>query len=216
MNQGARAAGRRLLPLYRDVDRVVEAAAKAEDASCRRGCAHCCYNLAGVSLLEALPIAEYLLTSDAWKPRLPELLVELARQDRIIEDLGGVNSHNAMRYQELNIPCVFLKKNRDCGIYNLRPMVCRTYVVVTDPIHCSPAHSGDVVGAINFFELSIEFWLHTSLAEAKEVPTTMDSLQRVVLVAMELLQRDKEDFREWLKTHPQIFVDEMVKLKQRV
>lgn len=197
MNEQARAAGRRLLPVYAEVDASTREA--ASKASCRRGCHHCCYNLAGVSLLEAIPIAEYLLTSELWKPKLKELRTELEIQAAIVDSLGGMGNEAAVAWLDRKLPCVFLKKNGECGVYPIRPIVCRTYFVVTPPEGCSPERNGNTVGVIDFYNLVLLFWAQTMTREKEPVPPVLDSLQRAVLLALELLERRKDGFLAWSK-----------------
>lgn len=201
MNNQARAAGRRLLPVYEELDAGVQEGMREASItpSCRRGCNHCCYNLAAVSILEAIPIAEYLLTSDVWKPRLKEIRTELALQAAIIDELGGVGSLAAITWLDRKIPCVFLKKNGECGVYKIRPAVCRTYFVVSPPEDCSSDKNGNQVGVVNVQQAMMSFWSQTLTREMGAVPPAMDSLQHSVIYALELLERGKEGFHEWMK-----------------
>ena len=184
MNADVRRLGRRVLPLYEDID-TIWAPAVATRSSCRRGCHHCCYNLAAVSLEEAIPIAEYILTSDVWKPELPKIRTELARQVTILDGIGGVQAGRAMnetarKWLDKAIPCVFLKKNGDCGVYKVRPVVCRTYYVVSPPADCSPEKE-TTVSVLNAEEVVLCFWADAGIS-------TLESLQGAVLKAMEMLE----------------------------
>jgi Fe-S-cluster containining protein len=174
-------ASRRLLPLYRDIDGW--AAKAAAGASCRRGCHHCCHNLVIVTVTEAIPIAEYLLASAEWRPRLPGLLAELRRQIRIVSELGGSQEdRTAVDWFARKIPCVFLQENGDCGVYPIRPTACRTYFVVSPPADCAPTRPGAQVHYLDASHVLSALWDEMATWGA---PIEVASLPEVLAVALD-------------------------------
>jgi len=73
---------------------------------CRKGCTGCCEPDLSVLTIEATNITRYLLAH-------PELIVELER-------LEAEDPHHGSR-------CSFLKRDGGCGIYPVRPFVCRSH-----------------------------------------------------------------------------------------
>jgi len=206
MNKQALSAGRRVLPLYQAIDVSTKAAADKENATCLRGCAHCCYSLVACSVLEAIPIAEYMLKSALWAPRLTKVKAKLEEEAALVDQLGGLrgpagSTDTSLSYMARKIPCTFLKKNKDCAIYSLRPVACRLYYVVSDPEQCSLDHPGHLVRYIHFDHVASQFWIKSLSNERDYVPPIIDCFQRVLLIALELLQRDRASFERWLEEH---------------
>lgn len=207
MNKAARDAGRRMLPVFKEIDDEVLHQELPQRASCKRGCHSCCYLLVSASLVEMLPIAEYLLTSDVWKPRLEETKKKLKEQAALIDGLGGIfkGEKTSLPYLEKKIPCVFLKKNGDCAVYKIRPSTCRTYYVVSPPEDCDLNKPAGGVMGFDVYELLFLYWRRTIAAEGQNVPPLVGSMQHMLLIALELLEREPEQFRAWLKENPQKF-----------
>lgn len=202
MNKEARVAGRRLLPVYQQLDELIEEQKIPEQSSCKRGCNSCCYLLVAISLMEAVYIADHLLENESWRVQLPELKKKLREQADRIDALGGIGNGEAVSspYLRTRTPCVFLKKNGDCGIYRHRPATCRTYFVLTPAEHCSPDRPNHEVKGFDMRRQIFEVWAETF--DQSVVPNLADSLQRMVLVALELLERKPAAFKEWLKHVP--------------
>jgi hypothetical protein len=159
--------------------------------------------LVSATLLEAVLIAQHLLENDSWKHKLPELKRKLREQADRIDALGGIDKGEATSspYLKSKTPCVFLKENGDCGIYRIRPLSCRTYFVASPPSYCDPDDPESVVAG---FDMRVEIFNGWAACFAeKDVPPLADSLQRMVLVAFEFLERKPASFREWLSHQPQ-------------
>ena len=77
-----------------------------EDFHCRAGCHQCCLPNLSVSQLEAKAIQRFLSSN-------PELSEEL----RLLEER---NPHQGQR-------CSLLKESGQCGIYEARPVICRSH-----------------------------------------------------------------------------------------
>jgi len=145
-----------MLPIYRaTVDPIVEMTIEGHSISCTRGCAACCYQLIGVSVVEALAIAAYVVANFA-VDEITKLRCHIRDDVQYLE-----NEHVGREtYFADERACVFLE-NVDkskwrglCGIYAARPTPCRTYHVVSPPEHCRPTYDGRVQ-AINFRKLEL-------------------------------------------------------------
>lgn len=78
--------------------------------TCSKGCSHCCNMDVQMTTLEA----EYIVRATGIAHNI---------------DTPLTTGHKT--------PCPFLSKMRVCTIYTYRPLVCRTYHVVSDPNLCS-------------------------------------------------------------------------------
>jgi Fe-S-cluster containining protein len=88
--------------------------------ACRAGCAFCCAIPVAVSAPEALYIAAYLQETLS-AATLVTLRTHL--QARVGERQGwAVDARHAHKRF-----CVFLRDDRQCGIYSIRPLACRGY-----------------------------------------------------------------------------------------
>lgn len=80
-------------------------------ATCQKGCNYCCHYDVQITSFEAEYI--YLKTGIPHNPDTPHTF----------------NNEK---------PCPFLASDGQCGIYQFRPMVCRTFHAVGDPKNCAP------------------------------------------------------------------------------
>ncbi|MDD0854034.1 YkgJ family cysteine cluster protein [Halobacteriovorax sp. GB3] len=95
--------------------------------SCKKGCAACCHTQVSVTSDEA------------------ELLTDLYLKGEVDIDLKKLYLQSEARNDVskwYNIPydirrCLFLDENNACKIYENRPAVCRTNMVLSDPKTCS-------------------------------------------------------------------------------
>jgi len=116
------------------IDRQTPALVRKMKPSCARGCAACCYQLVGITFVEAIGIADYILRERA--SEVPTLLEEL--------DAASKRLHsNREEYMLQRRPCVFLAQvgpgwTGECSIYENRPLTCRLQYVVSDPRLCAP------------------------------------------------------------------------------
>ncbi|ADW69344.1 YkgJ family cysteine cluster protein [Granulicella tundricola] len=117
--------------------------------SCRAGCGACCRQLVPLSIFEAEFLTEWIhslpamqqqalnarfnTTVDALKATnlLPRLLTPHLWQE---EDLEARTL--AADYLEQEIPCPFLH-DESCSIHPIRPLICREYLVTSDPVFCA-------------------------------------------------------------------------------
>jgi Fe-S-cluster containining protein len=123
--------------------------------SCKKQCMFCCFHwVEDVYSFEAEIIANHI------RKHLPQnipLIIDTCKKDEkelvvlndIVEEKLQENRHNKeagkidpvdlllKSFYQLKQPCVFLK-NRECMIYEVRPLTCRTYISLSDPVLCMP------------------------------------------------------------------------------
>jgi len=120
-------------------------ASDGNSVSCRKGCCHCCHYLLPVSTPEAFRLAYEILTMPPI--RQEAILISTIDAAKKIMEHGLPEPENnpiANRpdlqdisnwYKELTLPCPFLVDD-SCCIYNIRPLVCREYMVTSPPDNC--------------------------------------------------------------------------------
>jgi hypothetical protein len=127
------AADRELVHLRREEDVV---------PSCKRGCCSCCGQHIQTNLAEAHALGQYIKrrfsaqqTGDLRRRTQQWLAWEVARR-------GRPASAASARGPELSgyDPCCPLLVDRACSAYPVRPVICRTHFVSSDPAACRPAH----------------------------------------------------------------------------
>ncbi len=195
MNKDAHKAAKKLLPLYHEHAEPWTQHARSI-ASCQRGCNHCCYQLIGTSLAEGALIAAHLMDSPSWMPELQALRVRLQQDSDDIRAMSGTKS-KSYQWMENKKGCPFLdKKSGDCRIYNVRPIACRTYFVVSDPDNCSPDKPGAEVRIIDPSHAQVP--LINAIVGLEAIPTLTGSMQSMVLAGMELISHSSGHFRKWM------------------
>jgi Fe-S-cluster containining protein len=152
-----------LLPIVRNLENAItgrvaqEAEAAGSPISCKAGCAACCRQMVPVSLFEA----EALMN---WIRSLPEVQQRMIEQRfhralNALRDAGvidkvldpewtrneGVATEIAVTYFKAGVACPFLE-NENCGIYSMRPLACREYMVTSPREWCSDPAVFDVFG----------------------------------------------------------------------
>lgn len=133
----AKRAGRVVLQLYRDNASYVADAAAQLGVTCKPGCAHCCMLPATATVPEMVPVVEYLTARSDWKELRPQLVRDLTRH---LTEFAGVDILDRKQREAFftrQLPCVFLTKDKRCGIYEVRPTVCRYHMVVSPPENCA-------------------------------------------------------------------------------
>ena len=152
-----------LLPLYRNIaERLTAVAVKGVEqegrrVACAKGCAACCRQVVAVSALEARELVKligrlpepqrarvrerFAAARRRLEAEAPHLLPQLLHPTDAAADGTGLKTeaelHEFSRaYLRLGIACPFLE-DEACSIYEERPVACRQYVVVSDPVHCA-------------------------------------------------------------------------------
>lgn len=114
----------------------------------------------------------------------------LSEEDFVVQ---RENSNNGHMFQTLNLPCRFLdSKTGQCGVYESRPLVCRTFPFYPEPLtgdatllpiqcgdnlHLLPVHSVDGWGLADF-EGDIRLWLCELWQESKNQSRDPTSIAR--------------------------------------
>lgn len=146
-------------PLLQKVGNIVkDAALKAkkrhldvytDEIKCKSGCNHCCSRPIMISIAEAHLIKESLIKQKRWS--------EVKRRSMEQEKHKDID---ALTWFQMNIKCPVLDPNTGkCLAYEVRPIVCSTHYVVSNPSSCDPwsaepikfnkANMGDIEDAAN-------------------------------------------------------------------
>lgn len=140
------------LSTYRKAERGWLAKVKQENTlQCREGCTHCCYQLPIGTLVSGVLIAEVL--GRLHPERLEAIKAQGDRQVQVFAD-HGMEAAAEVYFQEMHQPCELLQEGR-CLVYDLRPPMCSSYYVVSDPGLCKKATAATIVKAPNNSELTM-------------------------------------------------------------
>jgi Fe-S-cluster containining protein len=192
-------AGRKLLPLFQEIEPWVEGA--KENSSCRQGCAHCCRLFPRVTLAEGVLIADHLERTPIFSRQLGAIKAQLLEQLQVIQSFGRIKltEQQTRFFHHSKAPCAFLDSKNNCSIYAIRPLVCRTHVVVSDPELCSPARPNTTVQTLDPVVPNTHFNQRLVEETLKDIPFIIGPLQWAILFAFELLHRDRKDFKAWVR-----------------
>lgn len=104
-----------------------------EQISCKSGCNHCCKQYVGVSVPEMMYIIRDKIKSPKWLASISATVkeqFEFAQKTKV----GEIRSI----WFAKSLPCVFRQKAfNDCQVYADRPIVCRSYFVISEPEKCA-------------------------------------------------------------------------------
>ncbi|SMG56026.1 YkgJ family cysteine cluster protein [Paraburkholderia susongensis] len=90
---------------------------------CQKGCSHCCRIDVSVTRLEA------------------EHIYRKSRSELILDHTGTTRTTG-----HLGTACTFLESDGSCGIYELRPLACRTFFTLDDPKYCETNEPHQTIG----------------------------------------------------------------------
>ncbi|MGB7989271.1 MAG: YkgJ family cysteine cluster protein [Candidatus Methylophosphatis roskildensis] len=140
----------RLLPLAHALtNTIVDMAVEAQDepVSCAKGCGACCRQLVPISTVEARAI--HALVQAMEEPRRSTLIARFEDACRRMEAAGLMDRLRdfsrvarkdlvafGLDYFGRGVPCPFLE-DESCSIHADRPVVCREFLVSSDPRHCA-------------------------------------------------------------------------------
>ena len=101
-----------------------ERSTDAKLISCARGCSHCCKQYVTVMAPEA------------------EFLVSVAKENGLVLDREKLERQRQLKEGDYSTAprgdaaCVFLQESGECAVYEFRPMSCRKYFSLADPVLC--------------------------------------------------------------------------------
>jgi Fe-S-cluster containining protein len=180
--------GTRLLPIYGKLDPIAQKRAEKFCASCTPGCAHCCYLLTSISLVEALLLVGHASRVPDIGARVQQAMTPL--MDRKLTRLSYMQGHHR---------CVFLTDDNRCGAYTSRPAACRYYYVVNDPADCA-GPSDIVMIFVDLRPLQIGLLAHViDLAASVGLPETQVPLPVGLWWALKLVNEGRAAFDEAVK-----------------
>lgn len=110
--------------IYSTIDQLASLALKEQKVSCHKGCSFCCKNDIEVTVQEV------------------RMLLKYAQDNNVIIDREYINYLTTLMTADpdrLKLqPCLFLKDGL-CSIYPVRPVICRSYYVVSPALDCDPS-----------------------------------------------------------------------------
>lgn len=123
------------------------------NVSCTKGCGACCRQLVPLAPTDARALAKFVRTLPearrAEVTRRVEAGIEQMRSAGVLDRLKAMGTADpdtmqdtAFDYFRAGVPCPFLE-NEACGIYEDRPLVCREYLVTSDPKLCATPWTGE-------------------------------------------------------------------------
>jgi Fe-S-cluster containining protein len=139
------------------------------------------------------------METPSWIPELRALRARLQQDSDEIRAMK-VHGRDSKSYQWMaqKKGCPFLdKKAGECRIYNVRPLACRTYYVVSDPANCSPDKPGAGVHVIDPIEATMPA-IEGIAKTTESIPPATGSLQAMVLAGMELISHSPGTFKRWM------------------
>jgi Fe-S-cluster containining protein len=183
---------RSMLPVFRSVcETVVAFAVEAVESdgrqvSCAAGCGACCRQLVPISSTEATMIKDLVSELPEGKREVVTArfreAVERLRNSGLLTQLqnskqaAGEEFHQlSIDYFRLGIACPFLE-DESCSIHPERPLICREYLVVSDPENCSRTN-GDPIEAVGL-PLSAAKALQKMGNDGRWVPPTLSLTDR--------------------------------------
>ena len=124
------------------------AAADGKPVTCGPKCGACCQQLVPISPFEAEALAEWIRSlpedqQQALSARFYHAILALQKSG-ILQKLNPQMfelpkdefKRLGIEYHSAGVPCPFLDEG-SCGIYPIRPLICREYMVVSPPVHCA-------------------------------------------------------------------------------
>lgn len=157
--------------------RLVEA--EGLEISCKKGCGACCRQMVPIGPDEARHLADLVDAmpperQEAVRQRFAEAIHRLETSGLSLDGVGPnadpeMYRETVLGYFRLGIACPFLE-DESCSIHPDRPLVCREYVVTSDPAHCATLGAGTVQQV----SIPVRVWnvFARSIDEKHELPWT--------------------------------------------
>lgn len=105
---------------YKEQDPYIESL--REKSSCSPSCNHCCYALIRYSVAEAILI----------QSKFPVSGEKIAEYKAHLHEV----QNNPDAWYKKHIPCIHMENDK-CGIYSVRPWICRSFYVTTPAENCA-------------------------------------------------------------------------------
>ena len=138
---------------------------------CRAGCSHCCCHwVEDVTCIEAAVISRYIaqhhpgiidsVISSFLEDKEVFDSLHVLVDDKIAEDASHMNdipdSFELLLscFYQLERPCALLDDNGSCIVYPVRPLTCRDFMNLRDPLACLPDRINEEVEATLIMYLS--------------------------------------------------------------
>jgi len=143
-----------LLPVLQSLDDSLLSAVAEQvheaglSVSCKAGCGACCRQMVPLSIFEAEALSAWIATlgpeaRQILAQRFHQALLKLSSAgliDRLVSEDWLANTDAARQlaldYFYQGVPCPFLQ-DESCSIHPIRPLVCREYLVTSDPRYCA-------------------------------------------------------------------------------
>lgn len=116
-----------LLRVFHQID---EECSNIDYSVCGKGCSDCCSDYFQISIVEFFTILHHI--------GINTNLILTAFEEKAIASLNGVNLPQSDYYNIPSFaPCIFLDDTtNECKIYEVRPIICRTYGSYTELTKC--------------------------------------------------------------------------------
>ncbi len=109
------------------------------NSSCKKGCHECCHYLVAASAIEAELIRRYVKENYDHEHRL-SILSKIDKTavyyPHPVDIREGFPDEVRSLYNDRHIPCAFLSKAGDCMVYEARPTICRTHMMLSGAENC--------------------------------------------------------------------------------
>ncbi|MDR0306098.1 MAG: YkgJ family cysteine cluster protein [Chitinispirillales bacterium] len=161
---GFRSGFEKVLSIY-DAYQKETLIANGKQISCRAGCSCCCAHwVEDVNSFEIQIIVDYI---KKYMPRQVGEIIRTCKEDiaamenleKIVDEkLAALDTQAEIdssllllsSFYQLERPCPLLTSQGQCSVYSVRPVTCRIYMNLSDPIRCSTSNInyGEVVTCV--------------------------------------------------------------------
>jgi Fe-S-cluster containining protein len=133
-----------------------------EQVKCRQGCGACCFQQVPITDSEKELITQFMVERKIFPSG--EESKRIGRQARA----ARLGEWGRLRHGDKR--CVFLDETHSCKIYPVRPMICRSYLVASDPARCDTSNGVQKVDVILINQADL-FMTAAFLADHKDGQT---------------------------------------------
>lgn len=134
---------RKLRRLFEKLDKALGPIHKV--SSCIQLCSYCCYGMVvSTTMLEYELIKEYM-KDNFTSQQIYDFRSKIENSKSLFHNLIAANGVIAeSEYTNSYHPCAFLSDDNKCTIYQVRPYMCRKYLVFSKPRDCSIRGGEDI------------------------------------------------------------------------